>query len=243
MQIISSILFCAASNTNISVSPGLMGLKADPETPQGTLVFSYNMYLNISEGTNILQLDGDDTFSLHAYSGEVFHFSEGDLSSTELYYYYHYYQTQFSIKLPGMEASTFINLTGPIQEKFPLSNALIEECSWGNSAYIKVPVEVFLDSPYLYHLGNIYVYIDGYIRENTQNYYQEHYFYNELYISTTAGRELCHLCHGLIWYRVPLHTVIGMHVLCMKTQLAVKVPYQCCLLSVLSKLFDKDKNL
>ena len=103
------------------------------------------MFLNITNGSSFAKFDGDIVFRW------FFHHSFS-LHNTGLFYY-HYYQSEFGVKLPGMEVSQSVNLMGPIKELFPVSNTEIEQCSWGNSTFIKVPVDIYLLSPYLYHLG------------------------------------------------------------------------------------------
>ena len=114
----------------------------------------------------------------------------GGNSSSYMYdfwhYYYHYYQPQFGIKVPGMEVSAFIDLTGPIEELFPISNPDIEQCSWGNFTFVKVPVDVYLLSPYVYHLGTSF--ISSYI--TAESYSQSTYSSNWLGVETNAGEKI-----------------------------------------------------
>ena len=144
------------------------------------------MYLNITEGSPLLEFDEDDTIGLNVYSGSWnVHYSNGELNT-----YIHYYQAQFGAKLPGEEVSTFINSTGPVEEAFPLSDPEIEQCSRESSPFIKVPVEVYLQSPYIYHLGVVFSWIEIYVTNNTQDYSQTHSFGSHLSIVTDACKNL-----------------------------------------------------
>ena len=177
------------TNALVSGIPQYPSVDLDPKTPQGTKVFSYNLFLNISTGSPFLELDGNSTIMWYLFYDGTYH--TGDFYDYYYqYYYYHYYQPQFGIKLPEMEVSGFINLTGPIEVAFPLSNTEIEQCSWGSSTFIKVPVEIYLESPYIYHLGTSV--LQGYIHveENTLSNYQSYYFGTSFIITTSAGRML-----------------------------------------------------
>ena len=153
-------------------------------------MFAYNMYLNITEGSPLLELDDNDTITWFIYYDVDYH-------SRDLYtdqpYKHQYYQTQFGIKLPGMEVSATINLNGPIEEAFPLTSKYIEQCSWGKSTFIKVPAEVYLLSSYLYHLGTSLVYSYISVLKHRENYYHSRYFYGYLSVVTNAGEEFLQL--------------------------------------------------
>ena len=155
----------AEKNKIISWIPGLPSVEIEPETPQGTKLFSFNVTLNISEGSLALELGKNFTINWAIPYKRTFHYQ---------YYtsYSHYYHPQIGVKLPGMNISTFVNLTGPIEELFPVSTGEIEQCSWGSFTFIEVPVEIYLQSPYLYHLGKVYMYNSIRVLENKQNPYQ-----------------------------------------------------------------------
>ena len=166
-------------------------MEIDPRTPHGTKVLSYNMYLNITKGSPYLENDGNYTVNLGFGCCTRLAHNE-DLLSNEFYYnfnfYNHYYRTLLGVKLPGMNVSASINLMGPFEALFPLSNAEIQQCHWRGSTFIKVPVGIYLLSPYIYHLGIMYVRISGVIRD--EDYYIKGRFEADSYIIANAGKKL-----------------------------------------------------
>ena len=176
-------------------------MEFDPQTPQGTKLFSFDMLLNITKGSPILELGENFTINWFFYYDGNYH---GDDVNFVYYlnHYYHYYEPQVGIKLPGMNTSAFINLTGPVEELFPLSNTDIEQCSWGGSTFIKVPVGIYLQSPYLYHLGTLFLYSYINVLEKKQNYFQwVDSFDTEFFITTNAGNIPTKYCmHATLYY-------------------------------------------
>ena len=159
-------------NKVISWIPELPSVEIDPQTPQGTKLFSFNLFLDISEGSPALALGNKFTINWAISYQRTYHgYNPAYYNYYDFIYYSHYYQPQIGVKLPGINISTFVNLTGPIEELFPMSNAEIEHCSWANFTFIKVPVEIYLQSPYLYHLGKLYMYSSIRVLENKQNPY------------------------------------------------------------------------
>ena len=178
----------AETNEIISGIPELPSVEVDPQTPQGTKLFSFNLFLNISEGSPALEIGENFTIMWSFYYDGNFH-GDDPTSYYYLYHHYHYYQPQIGVKLPGMNTSTFINLTGPVQELFPVSNTEIEQCSWGGFTFIKVPVEIYLQSPYLYHLGTLFLHNYIRLQEKKQDYFQwVDSFGTEIFITTNAGK-------------------------------------------------------
>ena len=157
-------------------------MEINPQTPRGVKIYSYNLFLNITGGSPLKEIDGNSTISWFLYYDSTYH---GGNSSSYEYYDYHYYEPQFGIKVPGMDVSAFIDLTGPIEELFPVSNTDIEQCSWGNFTFIKVPVDVYLLSPYVYHLGTSY--IGSFIA--AESYNQSTFLFSRLGVETNAGEE------------------------------------------------------
>ena len=182
---IYTLFHFAGSDALISGIPEFTYVEINPQTPQGTKIYSYNLFLNITVGSPLMELDGNPTISWYLYYGETYH---GENSSSYEYWDYidHYYEPQFGIKVPGMEVSTFVDLTGPIEGLFPVSNPEIEQCSWGNFTFIKVPVDVYLVSPYVYHLGTSFIHS----RILAESYSQSTYLYNSLGVETNVGEEL-----------------------------------------------------
>ena len=131
-----------------------------------------------------MNFDGNDTISLSFYYQLTYH-REDPGNPQALDYIYRYYAPEFGIKLSGMDISAFIDLKGPIEELFPVSNTEIEQCSWGGSTFIKVPVEIYLLSPYLYHLGISFIIYDIYV----PGYGHPPHLYKWLAIETNAGEK------------------------------------------------------
>ena len=178
---ICTLFHFAGSDTLISGIPQIAVVEIDPRTPQGTKIYSYNMFLNITKGSPLMEFYGNHTISWLLYYFTTYHGK--DIWSDEFWdYAYHYYMPQFGVKVPGMEVSAFIYLTGPIEELFPVSNTEIEQCSWGNSTFIKVPVEIYLLSPYLYHLGTSLIDHDIYVQG-----YKHSYLHHWIDVKTNAG--------------------------------------------------------
>ena len=181
---ICTLFYYAGSDALISGIPQVTFTDIDPRTSQGTKVYHYNMFLNISNGSAFTNFDGNDAISLSLKYQLTYHWEDpGSIEDWD--YIYHYYVPQFGIKVPGMDISAFIDLTGLIEELVPFSNKEIEQCSWGGSTFIKVPVEIYLLSPYLYHLGTSLIVQDIYVQSNGQSYYQ----YRWLGIETNAGEK------------------------------------------------------
>ena len=170
------------SDALISGIPGFAYMEINPQTPQGTKIYSYNLFLNITGRSSLKEFDGNSTIRWFIYYHFTYH---GGNSSSYEHYDSHYYEPQFGIKVPGMEVSAFIDLTGPIEELFPISNPDIEQCSWGNFTFIKVPVDVYLLSPYVYHLGASF--IASLI--SVESYSHSTYLFSWLGVETNAGED------------------------------------------------------
>ena len=140
------------------------------------------MFINVTDAPPLGEFDGNTTMYWYLYYGSTFH-TENPISY--LNNYNHYYEPQIGIKVPGMEVSGFIDLDGPIEELFPLTHPEIEQCTWGGSTLIKVPVDIYLLSPHLYHLGTTVMYSEIYL----EIYNQSAYLYNYLSIETNAGKK------------------------------------------------------
>ena len=194
----------AEKNKIISWIPGLPSVQIDPQTPQGTKLFSFNVFLNISEGSLALELGDNFTINWASYYKRTYHPYHTN--------YYHYYQPQIGVKLPGMNISSFVNLTGPVQELFPVSNAEIEQCSWGNFTFIKVPVDIYLQSPYLYHLGQSYMYNSIRVLESKQSYFQwVESLDTDFSIAAYAGKiSTNYHAHNTLYYSLIMHYLLIM---------------------------------
>lgn len=180
----------------------------DAKTPHGTKLFSYNLYLNITEGAPFLEFHGNYTLDL--YFSYQSHFHNGDLASNEFSYdlnYRHYYRPTLGFKFPGMEVSSSIYLTGPFEVLFPLSNAEIQKCRWRGSTFIKIPLGIYLLSPYLYHLGVLRMYLRGSLRGNSQISYLREEISGDAFINTNAGKNI--LCFQSILVDCELGKIIG----------------------------------
>ena len=180
-------IYFAESNTLILGIRRYISVQLDPQTSQGTKVISYNLFLNITDGSPLGQFDNDDEIG--------WYIDHASVVQEENYHYYLNYPSvpEFGIKLPGMEVSTLINFTGYFEAIVPLSNPDIEQCSWGGSTFIKVPVEIHLLSPYLYHLGTL----TFNSRITVYNNYQSLYFYTQLAMEINAGKKVTQLqCSG-----------------------------------------------
>ena len=154
-------------------------MQLDPRTPKGAKIFSYNVFLNITNGSSFAEYEGDVVFRWSFFPLIALH-DKG-------LFYYHYYVPQIGIKVPGMEVSQSVNLTGPIEKLFPVSNTEIEQCSWGNSTFIKVPIGIYLLSPYVFHLGTLVV--DSIIIVQWFSQANYIYFGSFLTVETSAGEK------------------------------------------------------
>ena len=103
------------------------------------------MFLNITEGSRYFNYGGNYIVSLSICCRSYHH--NDDI------YHYHYYQTLLGIKVPQTNVSASVYLMGPFEALFPLSNEEIQQCHWRGSTFVKIPVAIYLLSPYLYHLG------------------------------------------------------------------------------------------
>ena len=88
-------------------------MEIDPQTPQGTKLFTFSLFLNISEGSPALEIGKNFTIVWDFYYDGTFH-TDYSTDFSYLHHYYHYYHPQLGVKLPGMDISSFINLTGPV---------------------------------------------------------------------------------------------------------------------------------
>ena len=181
----------AGSDTLISGIPEYALVEIGPQTPQGTKIYSYNMFLNTTDGSPFTEFDENDLIDWFIYYGSTYH---GEDPQSYVYWadIYHYYEPQFGIKVPGMEISAYINLTGLIEDISPVSDKEIEQCSWGNSTFIKVPVDVYLLSPYIYHLGTSFIVSRISVETSSQFTYR----FNRLAVETNAGEKF-----------MPIHSV------------------------------------
>ena len=138
------------------ISPGIRGLQFEPQTQEGTLISIYTMYFNISDGSPLHTFNASGMIEISVQSNAIKHFGKETLpnSSYQFPYYYHDYRPQFTIHLPGFENSTLINAAGPIDSIFPVSSSAIETCLRAGSKFLVVPVEIYLSSPFFYHLGH-----------------------------------------------------------------------------------------
>ena len=173
--------YFAESSALISGIPEYTKIELNPQTPQGTKILSYNLFLNITEGSPFVEFEDDITLNWYLYYNSTYYHANNSISYPNSYV--HYYQPELGVKVPEREVSTYINLTGSIEELFPLSNTEIVQCSWRNSTFIKVPVGMYLLSPYLYHLGIFAVYSDIYVGNNYKSAY--------LGMETNAGKKSC----------------------------------------------------
>ena len=138
------------------ISPGIKGLEFDPQTPKGTLISMYTIYLDISDGSPLHRFNESGVMEMSVQSNAIKHVSNEDLSSSssQFLYYYHYYKTQFTIQLPGMENVTaLVREAGPIDAVFPENSSTVKTCLRAGSKFLVVPVEVYLSSPFFYQLG------------------------------------------------------------------------------------------
>ena len=152
------------------------------------------MFLNMTEGSPFVELDDNVTLNWYFYYRPTYY--HADNSSGYSNFYSHYYQPEIGVEVPGMEVSTYIYLTGKIEELFPLSNTEIEQCSWRNSKFIKVPVEMYLLSPYLYHLGIFF--LSSSIHMYVGSYYRSTYLGTNVVIETNAGKKFIQLQYECI---------------------------------------------
>ena len=144
-----------ATDQVMMISPGIKSMEFDPQTPKGTLISVYTIYFNISDGSPLHKFNESGELEVFVQSDAIKHFGAEGMSSSsnQFLYYYHYYETQFSVHLPGIEDTTFVREAGPIDSIFSVDNSVIETCSRDGSKFLIAPVEIYLSSPFFYHLG------------------------------------------------------------------------------------------
>ena len=61
------------SDALISGIPKATYVEINPQTPQGTKVHSYNLFLNITVGSPLMGFDGNSTISWFLYYADTYH--------------------------------------------------------------------------------------------------------------------------------------------------------------------------
>lgn len=205
-------LLPTAKDQVVVISPGVDGFELDPQTPKGTLISKYTLYFNVSDGSPLMNFNESGMLEMFVQSNPVRHSaSEGPSTSTEFLYHYHYYKAQFGVKLPGVKEATLVNVTGPIDMILSLSNPTIKTCFRAGSAFIMVPVEIYLWSPFFYHLGLQWLSLELILSKGIPKQYLA-VLDSYLFISIGAGclldthvHHLCTLIYFCSCFCLPVH--------------------------------------
>lgn len=171
----------------MELDPVFQVFDADPTTMGGSLVTTLNLNYNITPGSHISTLLYP-LVSMFVYPFGVTH-NEETVDYYDIFENFHYYLPEFALSLNGENASNPITINGSdhVTTLFPASNPGVEQCTRGNSTFLRVQVEMHLESPYFYHLGQHSIQVYASLDNGTYSYYS--YSTLAINVNTDAGIE------------------------------------------------------